>query len=173
MREGIKWSIFAVETWRDSRLYRQRGIRRSGERDSALYELSFLPPSPIAYLSRSIQHPTISGRKKKTEKADAAVRIRGHPGARALNNEEHPRPRYARRPRAGYRKDFLGRRTSYVQEMGFLVDDRSVIGVSNSGSVASDYKDANVPVVKFRPTRPGRDRRSRWAVGGPSVGGGG
>ena len=32
--------------------------------------------------------------------------------------------------------------------MGFLVDDRSVIGVSNL-VVAFDYKDANVPVAKF------------------------
>lgn len=56
---------------------------------------------------------------------------------------------------AGYRKDFLGRRGSHVQEMGFLVDDRSVIGVSNL-VVASDYKDANVPVAKFRQDKIGR-----------------
>ncbi|TGZ46909.1 Uncharacterized protein DBV15_12068 [Temnothorax longispinosus] len=48
---------------------------------------------------------------------------------------------------AGYRKDFLGRRGSHVQEMGFLVDDRSVIGVSNL-VVASDYEDANVPASR-------------------------
>lgn len=41
-----------------------------------------------------------------------------------------------------------------MQEMGFLVDDRSVIGVSNL-VVASDYKDANVPVAKF-----GQERKS-------------
>lgn len=58
---------------------------------------------------------------------------------------------------AGYRKDFLGRRGSHVQEMGFLVDDRSVIGVSNL-VVASDYKDANVLVAKFRQRR--EDRKS-------------
>lgn len=58
---------------------------------------------------------------------------------------------------AGYRKDFLGRRSSHVQEMGFLVDDRSVIGVSNL-VVASDYKDANVLVAKFRQWR--EDRKS-------------
>lgn len=43
-----------------------------------------------------------------------------------------------------------------MQEMGFLVDDRSVIGVSNL-VVASDYKDANVPVAKFRPRREDRE----------------
>lgn len=42
-----------------------------------------------------------------------------------------------------------------MQEMGFLVDDRSVIGVSNL-VVASDYKDANVPVAKFRQDKIGR-----------------
>lgn len=55
-----------------------------------------------------------------------------------------------RRPAQDIGKIFFGRRASYVQEMGFLVDDRSVIGVSNSAGVASDYKDANVPVEKFR-----------------------
>lgn len=44
-----------------------------------------------------------------------------------------------------------------MQEMGFLVDDRGVIGVSNL-VVASDYKDANVPVAKFR-------RRRDWESG--------
>lgn len=44
-----------------------------------------------------------------------------------------------------------------MQEMGFLVDDRSVIGVSNL-VVASDYKDANVPIAKFRQRR--EDRKS-------------
>lgn len=37
-----------------------------------------------------------------------------------------------------------------MQEMGFLVDDRSVIGVSNL-VVASDYKDANVPRRQVSP----------------------
>jgi len=41
--------------------------------------------------------------------------------------------------------------------MGFLVDDRSVIGVSNL-VVASDYKDANVLVAKFRQRREDRKR---------------
>lgn len=44
-----------------------------------------------------------------------------------------------------------------MQEMGFLADDRSVIGVSNL-VVASDYKDANVLVAKVRQRR--EDRKS-------------
>lgn len=47
-----------------------------------------------------------------------------------LNNEDLF-PRLYETP-TGYGKDFLGRWSSRVQEMGFLVDDRSVIGVSNS-----------------------------------------
>lgn len=61
---------------------------------------------------------------------------------------------------AGYGKDFLARRElSHVQEMGFLVDGRSVIGVSNSAAQPPDYKDANVPVEKFRQRR--RNESSR------------
>lgn len=53
-------------------------------------------------------------------------------------------------------KIFLEDGARMWEEMGFLVDDRSVIGVSNS-VVASDYKDANVLVAKFRQRR---DRES-------------
>lgn len=45
-----------------------------------------------------------------------------------------------------------------MQEMGFLADDRSVIGVSNL-VVASDYKDANVLVAKFRQRREDREEQ--------------